>query len=75
MRKTRTPVTKAMLANEITSFEKLYGCSLNVIKEEDTDYQLYVGEEMVMAGTRKEIVKFLRHYMVMNDHLKKFNNR
>lgn len=74
-RKVRTPVTKAMLADELSTFETLYDCSLNVIKEEDTDYQLYIGDEMVMTGTRKEIVQFLRHYMVMSDHLKRLNNR
>lgn len=74
IRKTRTPVTKAMLADEVRSFENLFNCSLNVIKEEDTDYQLYVGNEMVMTGTRKEIVQFLRHYMVMNDHLQMFRD-
>lgn len=74
-RKTRTPVTKAMLADEVNIFEAVYGCDISVIKEENTDYQLYIGSEMVMAGTRKEIVQFLRHYMVMSNHLKRLNDR
>ena len=66
MKKNRVNVTtKAMLASMVDIVSRETAIDIFVTKQEDTDFELKVGNRIVTTGTRKYLYNFLKDLRVI----------
>ena len=66
MKKNRVNVTtKAMLASMVDIVSRETGLDIYVTKQENTDFELYVGNRRITSGTRKYLYRFLKDLRVI----------
>lgn len=66
MKKNRVNVTtKTMLASMVDIVSRETGLDIYVTKQENTDFEMYVGTKRITSGTRKYLYSFLKDLRVI----------